>query len=57
MAKSNHLNAFMLILGQSWLIQKFNYSKRCHLSSSTDHELNEFVNILLILLTVIQNPT
>ena len=37
MAESNHLNAFMLTLGQNWL---YNVSKKCHLSSSTDGELN-----------------
>ena len=54
-AESNHLNAFIITLGQNWLIQKYNYSKRCYLSSSTDDELNqEFV--IHVLLIVIQYP-
>ena len=54
-AESNHLNAFIITLGQNWPIQKYNYSKRCYLSSSTDDELNqEFV--IHVLLIVIQYP-
>ena len=44
--------AFMLTLGQSWLIQKFNYSKRFHLSSSINDELNQKFVVLLIVIHV-----
>ena len=49
MAESNHLNAFMLTLGQDGLNQKYNYRKRCHLSSSIDDELSQELVIPLII--------